>query len=586
MSARTYNHVPGQPLSPERSILLHLAVAAASALLLTLSFPEPGWWPLAFVALVPIGTAAVRSRHTTRLAWTAALVFFIWSLFMFRWMAPVTVGGMIGLAVAHSFFNTSALLLARRLHRKLGWGMFIALPLMWVSIEFFRSHTPFGGLAWFTMGHPLAPYDAAHGTSRLIQIADLFGEFAPSVLVVMTNGLIIDLITRPLMRATRHDRSRLKRGMVVALGAWAVLMIGTFAYGQWRISQHPRVTEQGPNIAVVQTNVPQDNKNFPTTEQIIQDWRDMVALTIEAGEMTPRPDLIVWPETMVHGPLNPEARDLTDGQAYHEQISVLASEHTRAALLVGGRAAQRWEPVTTEDGQQYLYPQQRYNSVFLYHHDGTQDPQRYDKIYRVPFGEYIPVADSWPWLKRLFISAFSPHGQDYSLTAGQQRSRFELAWAQNNQPVYFVTPICFEDVVARATRQLIYNDSGRKTAQVIVNVTNSAWYPLSHQQPQHLQMAVFRSIENRVPTARSVNHGISGFIDSVGRVGPTVTVDGRRHGVEGVVAHEMLLDSRETFYGRWGGLPMALFTLTAAGVVLASAFRRGNIDPASRRSVR
>jgi len=106
--------------------------------------------------------------------------------------------------------------------------------------------------------------------------------------------------------------------------------------------------------------------------------------------------------------------------------------------------------------------------------------------------------------------------------------------------------------------------AGEPKADVLINQTNDGWfwsrasdgYAPSPQQPQHLQIATLRSIENRVPTARAVNTGVSGFIDSAGRVGPLVTVDGRRQLVAGYAGHRVSLDPRRTLYGRVGDAPM------------------------------
>ena len=104
---------------------------------------------------------------------------------------------------------------------------------------------------------------------------------------------------------------------------------------------------------------------------------------------------------------------------------------------------------------------------------------------------------------------------------------------------------------------------GRKAADFIVNITNDGWFK-ANQMPQHLQAARFRSIENRAPTARSVNTGISGFIDSFGRVYGLVPA-----GTEGTSVQRLQLDSRVTLYTRWGDV----FALLCAAVtaVLAGA---------------
>jgi apolipoprotein N-acyltransferase len=79
-----------------------------------------------------------------------------------------------------------------------------------------------------------------------------------------------------------------------------------------------------------------------------------------------------------------------------------------------------------------------------------------------------------------------------------------------------------------------------------VNITNDGWFK-ANQMPQHLQAARFRSIENRAPTARSVNTGISGFVDSFGRVYGLIPA-----GTEGTNVQRLQIDSRVTLYTRWG----------------------------------
>ncbi|HEY7119905.1 MAG TPA: hypothetical protein VH475_25170, partial [Tepidisphaeraceae bacterium] len=95
------------------------------------------------------------------------------------------------------------------------------------------------------------------------------------------------------------------------------------------------------------------------------------------------------------------------------------------------------------------------------------------------------------------------------------------------------------------------------------NLTNDGWFAFN-QMPQHLQLAVFRSIENRVPIARSVNTGISGFIDSVGRVYDTIPVH-----TTGARAATLWLDHRVAPYTRIGDVFAALCLMIAGGTVLA-----------------
>ncbi|RMH15438.1 MAG: apolipoprotein N-acyltransferase, partial [Gammaproteobacteria bacterium] len=339
----------------------------------------------------------------------------------------------------------------------------------------------------------------------------------------------------------------------------------------------------GPVVAVIQTNVPQNNKLRRTVEQDLKDFSRMVELTVQTCEEEPQLDLVVWPETMVPAALNPTAIEFFTGvqsyysgeETYHEAIRNLALQmHTH--LLVGAPAYEGFVQETFADGSVGPIPLPRYNSVYLYYPDGEQAPVRYDKIHRVPFGEYIPWVGSVPAMKNLFIRWFTPYSRDYSLAAGESLSVFDIpvfagrdeGHSETPEVVRVVTPICYEDAVARDVRRLVYEGTGHKRADLIVNLTNSAWYPGYSQQPQHLQIASLRCVENRVPMARSVNGGISGFIDSLGRVQKTIEVNGRRQWVEGHATDTVSLDSRRSLYGLLGDLPAGLLALITALLLL------------------
>ena len=109
---------------------------------------------------------------------------------------------------------------------------------------------------------------------------------------------------------------------------------------------------------------------------------------------------------------------------------------------------------------------------------------------------------------------------------------------------------------------------GRKRADFIVNITNDGWFKYN-EMPQHLQAAVFRSIENRVPTARSVNTGISGFIDSVGRITGTIPAE-----TTGTSAATVFLDDRITLYTRFGDIFAYICVAATGGLILLGITRR------------
>lgn len=611
------------------SVASHLALLTASAVLMSLVFPQPGWWPLAWVALVPAGVLAVRSARPLRLLWTSYVVFLVWWMLRITWIWPVTPGGYVGLCAALAAYWSVGLVLLQLLHRAYPLPMVLLLPMVWVSVEFLRGTLPLGGFNWFQLGHALGAYLPTHGPSRIGQTADLFGEWTVTFIVCMTNGVVVDMLTRPWFAVAATSgaaarRGAMRRSMRAALILWSLTLSAAWFYGQYRITETQEVTGEasaGVAVAVVQTNVPQDNKNAPSRGEEEEWWRQMLDLTRQAAQATPKPALIAWPETMVPAAINPEAAEAYAAQAMNYAQVTPADLRNSFDSTVYERIATD-AGIELDDVPAYLserfarkvrYRQeiadlvrelgitliagaaadhirdQRYNSAYLYYSDGLQSPQRYDKIHLVPFGEYIPWISEYGSLKQLFLDYLSPYPYDYSLTRGQAYSLFTIeapvaGQPDEMQPLTFGTPICFEDVVPRICREMIYEGTGGsiegKPGQMLVNITNDGWFAGSAQPLQQMQIATFRTIENRVPMARAVNTGVSGFIDSAGRVLSLVEVEGATLQVAGYASQELRLDPRQTLFGALGRIPVTLLlvvtlVLAAAAPLRLRAHRRG-----------
>jgi apolipoprotein N-acyltransferase len=174
------------------------------------------------------------------------------------------------------------------------------------------------------------------------------------------------------------------------------------------------------------------------------------------------------------------------------------------------------------DDDGYVRPNIRRNVTYFYDRAGMFSDLRYEKIHLVPFGEFVPFKDGFPALNRLLVRLGPPDMKYYSLEPGDENhlTVFDLAKTDPDAaPWSIVTPICFEDIDATLCAQMCRPDAAtpdRKRAEILVNLTNDGWFA-ANENSQHLQAAVFRSIENRVPTARAVNTGISGFVDPLGR---------------------------------------------------------------------
>jgi apolipoprotein N-acyltransferase len=139
------------------------------------------------------------------------------------------------------------------------------------------------------------------------------------------------------------------------------------------------------------------------------------------------------------------------------------------------------------------------NRAFLILSDGAV-PDTYDKAHLVPFGEYVPLKRWLPFLGKMVEQV-----GDFS--AGQTGDT--LQW----QKYKIGMLICYELIFPYLSRAAVLNG-----ANILINITNDAWYGDSSAPYQHFSMAVFRAIENRRSLVRSANTGISGFIDPLGRV--------------------------------------------------------------------
>jgi apolipoprotein N-acyltransferase len=259
-------------------------------------------------------------------------------------------------------------------------------------------------------------------------------------------------------------------------------------------------------------------------------------------------DMVVWSETMM-GALNASARLVdADLQPAYDAIRDLAASQG-IAILTGGDFWGGWRDEVRADGT-YRIPDDRRNSAFLFDKQGQMDDSlghRYDKIHLVPWGEFIPGKESMPFLYKLSVALGPKYYADYIMEPGEAYTVFHLK--TDRYDWRFVTPICFEDIDARICSQMFRPDAdGEKRADFLVNITNDGWF-WAYENADHLQAAAFRSIENRAWTARSVNTGISGFIDSVGRYQKLLPVR-----TEGVSVNQIMIDGRLSFYTQYGDL--------------------------------
>jgi apolipoprotein N-acyltransferase len=525
---------------PERWYGKLLLLLAATALL-TLAYAPINQFYLAWIGLVPwlVAIAHCRSyKAAVFWGWLGGTMFFIANMW---WMAYVTGPGMVGLmAILAAYWGIMGAVV-RFGFRQPGLGLrpeMLLVAFAWVSLEFIRGNFIWKGLPWLYLGHTQTPALA------MVQIADVLGVYGVSFWVVLINVVIA------AWWLSEKSWPTVRRGVVYVIALTAGLML----YGVWRITS--TVTTPGPTVIVVQPNYPQSNtgeKGASEQETFAFHHR----ITGKALVEHPQADLVVWSETIMP-PFNRESLQHLSELGY-PQLTVRAAEYalmfktiqqlaaeTNVGLMTGMLHVDRWW--VNEEG--YLKSDKR-NSVVLFERDGTLVPLRYDKIHIVPFGEFIPFR-TIPWIYNTMVRLGPPHMDEYNLIPGDDDALIVFPLRKSRSFLDLSTwrlapSICFEDIDSALTARMFRPTQGdAKRADVLVNFTNDGWFK-ANEMSQHLQVARFRSIENRVPTARAVNTGISGFIDSVGRVKDYIPA-----GTEGYAVAQLHLDPRLTFYTRYG----------------------------------
>jgi apolipoprotein N-acyltransferase len=552
-----------------------VAPLLTGGLLFACYFPlDCGW--LAWVALVPLLTlvrGGGSGKRTFFCAWAGGLAFFVPALQWMRVADPAMYATWLVLAAYCALYVPAGVLLLRYLDRRTRLPLVLMVPVVWVALEFLRSHLA-TGFSWYLLGH------TQHDFLPLIQVTDLGGVSAVTAVVATVNGLLFEVLySRPRFRSffsLPQQGSATRRALLGQAVAVALLLAGTLAYGEWRLRQNDFAP--GPKVALVQSNLALTLKNEAwSAEPEAANAGDAMKLhqtRLTDLAATQGPALIVWPETSWPGDWG-EVLDQGTGHTTPDRFSLSLAQEAAATwhtdLLMGLNTA-----ILAPDNRVV----RRYNSAVLATADG-QAGGRYDKIHRVPFGEYVPLRD---WLP--FMNWFSPYDFDYSITPGDRLTRFRLG------QYHYGVLICYEDTVSYLAREYALPDGSGPAADFLLNTSNDGWFDGTAEHAQHLAICRFRAVEARRSIGRSVNMGISAVVDPNGRVlapQKSETVGdvhvwqlapgadelpvsrwGEFKKVPGVLIAEIPIDRRVSLYARAGDwLAWACWLAVAAGLVLA-----------------
>jgi apolipoprotein N-acyltransferase len=458
---------------------------------------------VAWVALVPLllalpgttGWRAFRLGYVTGavsglglLYWTALVVIQFGGLPL-----PVGILVMVALCLAVALFPSLFSWTVARVVTRFGTAGLLAAPVVWVATELLRAHT-FFEFPWCQLGY------SQYRNLPVIQVASITAVYGVSFLLAASSALLAFVAVEP--RATRRR---------LALGALVILVGGAWGGGTWAMRRP--VPETGRvRVGLVQGGIRQEDKWAPGSA-----WGNIgihLQLTDEAAGRGAR--LVVWPESAV-----PFLFD--NNPALAETLRRTVRE--RDIYLFFGNDDRETGP----DGEARIFVGAKLLSPT------GEVTLRYHKIQLVPFGEYVP-------LQPLFTL-----GGRFAAKLVREVADF----TPGTEPVVGLVDghlvggyICYEAIFPALARDL-----AARGAELLINVTNDAWYGTTSAPYQHLAMAVFRAVENRRYMVRAANTGITAVVDPWGRVLESTELFERT-----VLVRDIPFVATRSLYTRYGDL--------------------------------
>lgn len=518
-----------------------VVVFAFTVLLTVLAFPPFKTPEFAYACLVPAIFWAYTRPALKLYAWTTFAAQAVAWIILLSWLRHVTWGGWLGLGILVGawvgvWFLAVWWAMPRMIGRPTPVRLLALLGLAgaWVLVEWTRT--------WLLGGFPWLPLAASQWTMvSMLQVAAYTGAYGVSFVVVAVN-IGFAAYAHRLFREGATGLSKRSQEFLLAL----FLVLACFSLHVTETFKRGQFAKPLARVAFAQPYIPQTIKWDPANGPGILDVLEKTTMSA-AGLF---PDLILWPEAVTPWAI----RGNDDVRGFVETLV----RRARTPLLLGSIAIEN----VGKPEEQWL------NGAFLVSPELGLAPGYYAKRHLVPFGEYVPLRPLFGWMKK-----FVPIGDDFM--RGPDSS--PIVTRLRNESVVVGPLICYEDIFPSLARA-----SALAGSDVLVVVTNDAWYGEGGAAYQHAAHSVLRAVETRRPVLRCGNAGWSGWIDEFGAVQFTALDERESVYFRGAKAVNVSRDSRwigrQTFYAEHGDW----FVLVGAALVGFSAFLLKPFNPAPR----
>lgn len=492
-----------------------LLLALAAGLAVALSLPPWGWWPLSFVGVALLTVAADRpapaTRRRDRLAVGSAFGLG-WLATGMAWMWQLTVPGFIVASLLFALLHGVAELLVPT-----DRGRVVGRAAAHTLVELVRFSFPFGGV-------PLASLGIAQAAGPVGTIARVGGVIAITWVVFQVGGALGTV-------AMAAERPRVRRDRV-ALGALAA---SALVFAVALVAPRGSDTGETLDIAIVQGGGEQGTRAIDVPTRVVTDRHLEATRTIEPDDDL---DLVLWPENVID----------TDDFLASEQLALVAAEAARldVPFAVGVTENVPGQPGRVTNAQVVVTP------------DGDVT-SRYDKVRRVPFGEYVPM-------RGLLEALGAPIDQvPTNAIAGTTPAVIDTP-----DGTRLAVVISWEVFFGGRAREGV-----KEGGALIVNPTNGASYSGTIVQTQQVASSRLRAIETGRWVAQAAPTGFSAFVSPAGEVFDRTSVS-----EQAVIRREVPLREGRTWYVRLGDEPW----IVAVALVLLAAWAAGTL-PARRRTL-
>lgn len=437
--------------------------------------------------------------------------------------------------------------------------VWLSIPFLWLIVEYARS-VFLTGFPWLSIG-----YTQIEGPLR--SLAPIIGEFGLQAVVLLICSSLAMLVInafpaiRYYLKVNKSSHGHLQvqeqqqeqqtqqqntltnnlhnplfsRQAFIYLTPALLLALCAFGAKQIKWLSDESNENKKVKVALVQGNIAQSIKWQPENE-----WPTMQAYLSLSKSFFSDHDVIIWPEAAI-----PRLEVLSVD--YLKELDELSAA-TDTALITG---IVDYQVDTTNAYNNIVVLGKKHTEDSIGHYQYGHN-NRFNKHHLLPIGEFVPFESVLRKIAPLFdlpMSSFSRgHFQQDNLVAN----------GLNLSPA-----ICFEIAFAGQVRANLYDSS-----DIILTLSNDAWFGASHGPWQHLQIAQMRALEFAKPVIRVTNNGVTAVIDANGYIQAQLP-----QFEQAVLSHTVSIAESSTVYKQYGNLLTWLFTLLLVSVALGAQWR-------------